>query len=79
MWACRQNKIYLLYLPPHASHVLQPLNLAPFSILKSRYRDQIRELFALDDAAPVKKERFVVSYSKAREEGLTERVIRAGW
>ncbi|KAI0990788.1 hypothetical protein K3495_g17399, partial [Podosphaera aphanis] len=30
-------------------------------------------------AAPIKKERFVVSYNKAREEGLSERVIRAGW
>ena len=36
-------------------------------------------LSALDDAAPIKKERFVTSYNKAREEGLVKRVIRAGW
>nr|GFD02542.1 hypothetical protein [Tanacetum cinerariifolium] len=29
--------------------------------------------------APIKKERFVVSYNKAREEALSDRVIRAGW
>ena len=79
MWACKQNRIQLLYLLPHASHVLQLLDLAPFSVVKSRYREQIRALSALDDAAPIKKERFVVSYNRAREEGLSERVIRAGW
>ncbi len=79
MILCKLHKIHLLYLPPHASHLLQPLDLAPFSVLKSRYRNEIRALSALDDAAPIKKERFVVSYNKAREEGLSERVIRAGW
>ncbi|KAF1928479.1 DDE-domain-containing protein [Didymella exigua CBS 183.55] len=79
MWTCRQHQIYLLYLPPHASHILQPLDLAPFSVVKTHYRSQIRALSALDDAAPIKKERFVTSYNKAREEGLSERVIRAGW
>ena len=68
MWLCKVNKIHLLYLPPHASHLLQPLDLAPFSVLKSRYRNRIQALSALDNAAPIKKERFVVSYNKAREE-----------
>jgi hypothetical protein len=79
MWLCKVNKIYLLYLPAHASHLLQPLDLAPFSVLKTRYRNKIQALSALDDAAPIKKERFVVSYNKAREEALSDRVIRAGW
>ena len=77
--ALQAHKIHLLYLPAHASHLLQPLDLAPFSVVKSRYRNEIRALSALDDAAPIKKERFVTSYNKAREEGLSERVIRAGW
>ena len=47
--------------------------------MKTRYRNEIRALSALDDAAPIKKERFVVSYNKAREEALLDRVIRAGW
>jgi hypothetical protein len=79
MWLCKLHKIHLLYLPAHASHLLQPLDLAPFSVVKSRYRNEIQALSALDDAAPIKKERFVTSYNKAREEGLQERVIRAGW
>ena len=79
MWHYKVNNIHLLYLPAHASHLLQPLDLAAFSVVKSRYRKQIQALSALDDAAPIKKERFVVAYNKAREEGLSERVIRAGW
>jgi hypothetical protein len=79
MWLCQVNKIHLLYLLAHASHLLQPLDLAPFSVLKTRYHNKIRALSALNDAAPVKKERFVISYNKAREEALLERVIQAGW
>jgi hypothetical protein len=74
----KEHKVHLLYLPAHTSHLLQPLDLAPFSVLKSQYRRQITKLSTLNDAAPVKKERFVVAYNQAREEGLSDRVIRAG-
>ena len=50
-----------------------------FSVLKSKYRNEIRSLSALSDAAPVKKEHFISLYDTARQEGLSERVIRAGW
>ncbi|KAF2785425.1 DDE-domain-containing protein, partial [Melanomma pulvis-pyrius CBS 109.77] len=71
--------VELLFLPAHSSHVLQPLDLTGFSVVKSKYRHQIRKLSALDNAAPVKKKRFITCYDYAREEGLSERVIRAGW
>ena len=79
MLLCRQHRIWAIYLPAYASHILQPLNLAPFSVLKSGYRSEIRALSALDDAAPIKKERFISAYYLAREIGLSERVIRADW
>jgi hypothetical protein len=78
MWECRQHQIHLLYLPAHTSHLLQPLDLAPFSVIKSKYRHQIQELSLIDDAAPVKKERFISSYHQARVNGLSDRVIQAG-
>jgi hypothetical protein len=77
--ALQASQDTLLYLPAHASHLLQPLGLAPFSVIKSRYRNETRALSALDDSAPVKKELIITSYNKAREEGLSERVVRAGW
>ena len=75
LWLCKQNKVELLFLPRHATHILQPLDLSVFSVVKSRYRNQIRELARLEDSAPVKKERFIIYYHKAREEGLSEKVI----
>jgi hypothetical protein len=79
LWHCKQNNVQLVFLPPHSSHVLQPLDLSCFSIAKSKYRGKIAELAALDDSAPVKKKRFVYCYNLARTEALSGRVIRAGW
>jgi hypothetical protein len=79
MWILKQNNVWPVWLPPHSSHVLQPLDLAGFSPTKSRYRAQIAALAALDDAAPVKKQRFLNAYHMARTESLNERVIRSGW
>ena len=79
LWLCKQHRIYLLFLPAHSSHVVQPLDLAPFSVIKSSYRRQIQDLASLDDAVAVKKERFITCYYHARKEGLTPRIIRAGW
>jgi hypothetical protein len=79
LWACKQNKVYLLFLPAYSSHVLQPLDLSVFSVVKRFYRQQIQALSYLNDAAPVKKERFITAYYHARERAITERVIRAGW
>ncbi|POS86604.1 hypothetical protein EPUL_001629 [Erysiphe pulchra] len=62
MWTCYQKKIACLY------------NLAPFSAVKSRYRQEIQSLAAIDNAAPIKKERFIICLKKARMEGLSERV-----
>ena len=46
-------------------------------MLKSRYRAKIKALSALNDAAPIKKERFIVLYNKAREEALLGYIIQA--
>ena len=66
MCTCKQNKVDILYLPAHSSHVLQPLHLGTFSPLKSRYRKEIADLAYLDDAAPVKKRPFIKAYQKAQ-------------
>ena len=79
MWACKQAKIRPLYLPPHSSHILQPLDLAGFSVVKSKYRRDIAALATLNDAAPVKKARFIECYNRAREAGLSSKIIKAGW
>lgn len=59
LWQCKQNKVQLVFLPPHSLHVLHPFGLSRFSVAKSRYRGKITELAALDDLAPVKRRRFI--------------------
>lgn len=38
IWECYISNIFLLFLPPYSSHVLQPLDLAVFSPVKQRDR-----------------------------------------
>ena len=40
---CAINNIILLVIPPHTSHILQPLDLCFFSILKNNYRSTTRD------------------------------------
>ena len=79
MWECYQNGIHLLFLPPHASHVLQPLDLAIFSPLKAAYRRGVADLALLTDCAPLGKRMFIECYARAREAALTDRNVRSGW
>jgi hypothetical protein len=76
---CFQNNILLNYLPPHTSHVLQPLDLSCFSPIKSKYRQLIHEVAFTDDATHVKKSQFIKIYEKVRQTSLTPTTIKAGW
>ena len=79
MWECYSNNIQLLFLPPHTSHVLQPLDLAVFSPLKTYYRKQIGFLSLLTDSTPIGKRNFLICYAKARKQALTSQNIKSGW
>ena len=79
MWKCFQNNIFLYYLIPHSSHVLQPLDLACFSPLKGAYRAHLLKIANIDDSAPIKKIRFVQYYELARRAGLSITNAQAGW
>jgi 4-hydroxybenzoate polyprenyltransferase len=78
MWECYSNNIQLLFLPPHTSHVLQPLDLAVFSLLKTLYRKQVGFLSLKTNATPVGKRNFLRCYYKARLDGLIARNIKSG-
>jgi hypothetical protein len=41
---CKDNKIITLCMPPHSSHILQPLDVACFAPLKKVYSGQIENL-----------------------------------
>ena len=41
---CKEHNIVTLCMPPHSSHLLQPLDVGCFSPLKKAYSRQIEEL-----------------------------------
>ena len=41
---CEENKIITLCMPPHTSHILQPLDVGCFAPLKRAYKEEIRVL-----------------------------------
>ena len=79
MYLCFQHNIHLLYLPPHTSHVLQPLDLSVFSSMKRSYRKEIGFLNELTDSSPIGKQNFLICYQKARKDALTISNIKSGW
>ncbi|KAK6224541.1 transposase [Colletotrichum tabaci] len=80
MWECFQNKIYLLYLPPHSSAVLQPLDVAVFSPLKQAYRKEVGYLDDwVTDSTVAGKRAFLECYFKARKASITSQNIKSGW
>jgi hypothetical protein len=79
LYECYRNNIYLLFLPPHTSHVLQPLDISIFSPVKTYYRQALANFLDLDDSTPYNKMIFLRCYHQARKLGLTERNARAGW
>ena len=73
------SNIYLLFLPPYASHVFQPFDLSVFGPIKVHYCTAIRNLiYQLNDCL-INKRSFLECYSKVRQYGLNEKNILAGW
>ena len=79
IWDCFSNNVYLLFMPAHTSHVLQPLDLTCFFPLKAAYRRLIADLAELTDSAPVGKLRFLQCYAQARIDGLRANNIKSGF
>ena len=79
LWRCLEHNIYLLFLPAHTSHVLQPLDLTVFSSLKRAYRKELQKLSSLIDSTPMDKRNFLIYYQKARQDSITPSNINSGW
>ncbi|KAL8296578.1 hypothetical protein RB600_001864 [Gaeumannomyces tritici] len=79
MSLCLRNNVFLLYLPAHTSHVLQPLDLSIFSPLKQAYRQKIGFQALFTCSTVVGKRQFLTAYAHARSEALIALNIKAGW
>ena len=78
-YTCYYNNIHLLYLPAHASHVLQPLDVGVFSSLKQAYRTFLDDFIKRSAARAIGKPMFLILYQKARKKAFSSSNVVAGW
>jgi DDE superfamily endonuclease len=75
---CMQNTIDLLILPPHTSHVLQPLDISVFAPLKRALAYETDQTSRLDSGR-ISRIHWTEMYIRARTKAFSSDNIRAGW
>jgi hypothetical protein len=65
-------------MPPHSSHLLQPLDVGYFLPLKRAYRDQINSLIR-SHINHVTKLKFLPAFCAAYQQSITEKNIRSSF
>ena len=75
---CMEHTIDLLILPPHTSHVLQPLDVSVFSPLKRALAAETDKASHLDSGR-IRRVEWTEMYIRARETALTSSNILSGW
>jgi len=73
------NKVVLMYLPAHATHVLQPLDVTVFTSLKAKFHELTAEWSCLDVSAPIAKQNWLHAYKAAGAHAYSVSNIRAGF
>jgi DDE superfamily endonuclease/Tc5 transposase DNA-binding domain len=72
---CKDNRIITICMPPHSSHILQPLDVGCFSPLKSAYGRLVADL-ARRQIFHVDKPEFLEMYLQARASIFSEKTIK---
>lgn len=75
---CRENKIYTLCMPPHSSHLLQPLDVGCFSPLKRAYGRQVEGLIR-NHINHITKLEFLPAFRAAYDQSITKENICASF
>ena len=75
---CTDHKIIALCLPPHSTHVLQPLDVGVFSPLAKAYKTRIQQ-DSVFGAEKITNEQFLKFYQLARQEAISLRNIASAW
>ena len=75
---CKENNIITLCMPPHSSHILQPLDVGCFSPLKRSYGKEIEKLVRLRIHHITKLE-FLPAFHEAFKNAFTAQNIQSGF
>jgi hypothetical protein len=75
---CEENKIIRLCMPPRSSHLLQPLDVGCFSVLKNAYGREIEHLIRCS-ITHISKTEFFPAFYAAFQATMTERNIKSAF
>lgn len=75
---CTEHLIITLCMPPHSSHLLQPLDVSCFAVLKRSYGRQIEENMRVG-INHIDKPDFLTAYVSARKDSMTINTICNGF
>jgi len=75
---CILNKIKLALLPPHSSHLTQPLDIGVFSSLKAHLTPQL-DRYIRTGIPRIQKVEWTDAFIKARKQAFTVQNILSGW
>jgi len=75
---CMEHEIDLLILPPHCSHILQPLDVGVFSAFKRAHTNETDTLSRLSTQR-ISRCEWLELFTRAREKAVTFQNIRSGW
>jgi DDE superfamily endonuclease/Tc5 transposase DNA-binding domain/helix-turn-helix, Psq domain len=75
---CKDNNIITLCMPPHSSHLLQPLDVGCFGPLKRAYSRQIENLMRVH-ISHITKVEFFLAFKAAFTAAMTEENIRGSF
>ena len=76
---CISNDIILLCLPPHTTHILQPLDVGFFQPFATAYRKHLEENTRYGGGYKMDKCDFIQFIQMARKNAATEKNIRHAW
>jgi len=75
---CLINKIHVMRLPPHTSHLLQPLDVGLFGPLKTALGTALDPILR-KEVSRLQKCEWLMGYIEARENAFTESNVLGGW
>jgi hypothetical protein len=75
---CKDHKIVILCMPPHSSHLLQPLDVGCFAPLKKAYGDEVNKLMR-NRINHITKQEFLPCFKAAHKNAVTASNIQGGF
>jgi hypothetical protein len=75
---CMENKIDLLIMPPHCSHILQPLDVGVFAAFKRAHTVETHAISRLSSQR-IPRSEWLELLSRAREKAMSKENILSGW